>query len=97
MSKQLTFMDFFSGIGGFRLGLERAGFKCVGYCDCDNYANKLYKSFFDTSEELFLMTFEKSKQKNCRISTSCVQDFLVNLFQLLGKGEDLTTPEAQCF
>lgn len=43
------------------------------------------------------MTFEKSKQKNCRISTSCVQDFLANLFQLLGKGEDLTTPEAQCF
>ena len=43
------------------------------------------------------MTFEKSKQKNCRTSTFCVQDFLVNLFQLLGKGEDLTTPEAQCF
>ena len=37
MNKQLTFFDFFSGIGGFRIGLERAGFKCVGYCDNDEY------------------------------------------------------------
>lgn len=53
MNKQLTFLDLFSGIGGFRIGLERAGFKSIGYCDCDEHANKLYKSFFDTSEELF--------------------------------------------
>ena len=40
MNKQLTFFDFFSGIGGFRIGLERAGFSHVAlveyeseYCD----------------------------------------------------------------
>ena len=53
--------------------------------------------FLIQARSYFLMTFEKSKQKNCRTSTSCVQDFLANLFQLPGKGEDLTTPEAQCF
>ena len=53
MNKQLTFFDFFSGIGGFRLGLERAGFKCVGYCDNDEYANKLYRNYFDTTHEVF--------------------------------------------
>lgn len=53
MNKQLTFIDFFSGIGGFRIGLERAGFKCIGYCDNDKYANKLYRNYFDTSKEYF--------------------------------------------
>ncbi len=53
MSKQLTFFDFFSGIGGFRIGLERAGFKCVGYCDNDKHANKLYSNYFNTEEECF--------------------------------------------
>ena len=53
MNKQLTFFDFFSGIGGFRIGLERAGFKCVGYCDNDKHANKLYSNYFNTEEECF--------------------------------------------
>ena len=50
---KLTFMDFFSGIGGFRIGLERAGFECVGYCDNDKYVNKLYRNYFNTEKELF--------------------------------------------
>ncbi len=50
---KLTFMDFFSGIGGFRIGLERAGFECVGYCDNDEYANKLYRNYFNTEKESF--------------------------------------------
>ena len=53
MNKKLTFFDFFSGIGGFRIGLERAGFKCVGYCDNDKHANKLYSNYFNTEEECF--------------------------------------------
>ena len=53
LNKQLTFIDFFSGIGGFRIGLERAGFKCIGYCDNDKHANKLYSNYFNTDEEYF--------------------------------------------
>lgn len=30
----MTFIDFFSGIGGMRSGLEKAGHKCVGFCEC---------------------------------------------------------------
>ncbi|MCJ0369916.1 DNA cytosine methyltransferase, partial [Clostridioides difficile] len=26
----LTFLDLFAGIGGFRLGMEKAGHKCLG-------------------------------------------------------------------
>ena len=85
MSKQLTFMDFFSGIGGFRLGLERAGFKCVGYCDCDNYANKLYKSFFDTSEELFFDDIRKIKTEELPNFDILCAGFPCQSFSIAGK------------
>lgn len=51
--KQLTFFDMFSGIGGFKIALGKAGFKCVGYCDNDKYATKLYREFFNTEEEIY--------------------------------------------
>ena len=51
--KQLRFFDMFSGIGGFKIALEKAGFKCVGYCDNDKYATKLYREFFNTEEEMY--------------------------------------------
>lgn len=34
----ITFIDFFSGIGGFHSGFERAGMRCVGWCEFDKYA-----------------------------------------------------------
>ena len=63
MNKQLTFFDFFSGIGGFRIGLERAGFKCVGYCDNDEYANKLYRNYFDTTHAVTVNVIEAVAKK----------------------------------
>ena len=38
----MKFLDFFSGIGGFRLGLEQAGHECVGHCEIDKFALKSY-------------------------------------------------------
>lgn len=84
-SARLRFMDFFSGIGGFRLGLERAGFKCVGYCDCDNYANKLYKSFFDTSEELFFDDIRKIKTEELPNFDILCAGFPCQSFSIAGK------------
>ena len=35
----------FAGIGGFRSGLTRAGgFRCVGHCEIDKYANASYQA-----------------------------------------------------
>ena len=42
----MKFFDLFSGIGGFRLGLERAGHVCVGSCEIDKYARQIYKTRF---------------------------------------------------
>ncbi|HBL1560227.1 TPA: DNA (cytosine-5-)-methyltransferase [Enterococcus faecium] len=47
-----TFLDLFSGIGGFRLGMEQAGYRCVGYCEIDGHARKSYQSIFDTKQEV---------------------------------------------
>ncbi len=38
----MTFLDLFAGIGGFRLGMEQAGYICVGHCEIDKFANKSY-------------------------------------------------------
>ena len=39
---QMTFLDLFSGIGGFRLAMEQAGHVYVGHCEIDKYANESY-------------------------------------------------------
>jgi DNA (cytosine-5)-methyltransferase 1 len=33
--QKLTFLSLFAGIGGFDLGLERAGMQCVGQVEID--------------------------------------------------------------
>ena len=50
----IKFFDMFSGIGGFRSGLEALdGFECVGYCEIDKYAKKAYEAIYDTEGELY--------------------------------------------
>ena len=51
----------FSGIGGFREGLTRAGgFECVGHCEIDKYANRSYNALFDTKGEWFIEDARKA-------------------------------------
>ena len=47
----MLFIDFFSGIGGFRLGMEQAGHKCIGHCEKDKYAEKSYRAMHDVKED----------------------------------------------
>lgn len=44
----VTFIDFFSGIGGFHSGFEKAGMRCIGWCEFDKYAQKSYREIYDT-------------------------------------------------
>jgi DNA (cytosine-5-)-methyltransferase len=48
----MKFLDLFAGIGGFRLGMERAGHKCVGYCEIDKYARLSYNAIHNTEGEI---------------------------------------------
>jgi len=42
----MKFFDLFAGIGGFRVGLEAHGHECVGSCEIDKYARKIYGKNF---------------------------------------------------
>lgn len=48
----MRFIDLFSGIGGFRLGMESVGHECIGFCEIDKFARKSYKSIFQTEGEI---------------------------------------------
>ena len=45
-AQNLTFIDLFAGIGGFRIALEKHGAKCVFTSEWDKYAQKTYKAWF---------------------------------------------------
>lgn len=51
MSEQVTFIDLFAGVGGFRRGMELAGHKCVGYCEWDKCASASYRMMHTITEE----------------------------------------------
>jgi DNA (cytosine-5)-methyltransferase 1 len=49
--KKINLLDLFSGIGGFHLGLERAGFKVSSFnSEIDKYAIEVYKHNFKQSK-----------------------------------------------
>ncbi|HHQ2455106.1 TPA: DNA cytosine methyltransferase [Bacillus pacificus] len=47
----LTFIDLFAGLGGFRLGMEQAGHKCLGYVEIDKFARKSYETIHNVKGE----------------------------------------------
>ena len=85
LNKGVTFFDLFSGIGGFRIGLEKVGFKSIGYCDNDEYANKLYKAYFNTEEELFFNDVRTIKTKKLPNFDILCAGFPCQSFSIAGK------------
>ena len=43
--EQMTFLDFFAGIGGFRKGFELCGMRCVGHCEIYTYIYSVTEPF----------------------------------------------------
>lgn len=58
-----TFIDLFSGIGGFRIACESLGGKCVGFSEIDKHAISVYKDNFDTKDELEIGDITKAEEK----------------------------------
>lgn len=57
----MEFLDLFSGIGGFRRGLERSGHKCVGHVEIDRHANTSYAAMYG----LVPCKYERGGEENC--------------------------------
>ncbi len=49
----MTFLDIFSGIGGFRRGFELAGHTCIGHIEIDKYADLSYRAIHNVKENEF--------------------------------------------
>lgn len=47
----MKFLDLFAGIGGFRMGMDRAGHECVGWVEWDKFARRSYEAIHDTRGE----------------------------------------------
>lgn len=52
----MKFLDLFSGIGGFRIGLEQNGHECVGHVEIDESANRTYNAMHQPKESEFFGT-----------------------------------------
>ena len=50
--EDFTFIDLFAGIGGTRMGFERAGGRCVYTSEWNIYANKTYLANFDVDHDI---------------------------------------------
>ena len=46
MDKKFTFIDLFSGIGGFKIGFENAGFECLMSSEINNACKTIYQKNF---------------------------------------------------
>jgi DNA (cytosine-5)-methyltransferase 1 len=54
MDSKIKFIDLFAGIGGMRLGFEKANAKCVLTCEISEKALTTYKkNFFDDEDHLY--------------------------------------------
>ena len=90
-----TFMDFCSGIGGGRLGLEQAGLKCVGYSDTARLAPITYRLMHNTQSE-------KNHGNLKRINTNLLPSFDMLIagfpcqtFSVIGRKEGFTDDRGQ--
>ena len=63
----MKFLDIFAGIGGFRLGLERAGHECVGHVEIDKFANQSYAAIHKPKEsEVFFEDITRITDEDIR-------------------------------
>lgn len=81
----ITFLDLCSGIGGGRLGLEQAGFTCVGYSDTSRLAKRTYNLLFDTSNEFFCNNIRKLNFDNTTKCDLIIAGFPCQTFSVIGR------------
>lgn len=62
----MKFFDLFAGIGGFRMGLERLGHHCVGFCEIDKFARASYKAIYHTEGEVEFHDITKVRNEEWR-------------------------------
>jgi len=85
----MKFIDLFSGIGGFRLGMEQAGHECVGWVEIDKFARKSCEAIHNTKGEwtahdITKVTNEEWRQFKGTVDIIC-GGFPCQAFSIAGK------------
>lgn len=80
----IKFIDLCAGIGGGRLGLEKNGFKCVGFSEILETSIKSYKAYYDTSNEKDLGDLTKLKYEEIPDCEMLIAGFPCQSFSIQG-------------
>ncbi len=90
----MKFIDFCSGIGGGRLGLENLGMKCLGFSEIDQNAENTYRQFFGNNEPNYgdLMKINPSHLPNFDL---LVAGFPCQAFSIVGQRHGLIDKRGQ--
>ena len=81
----IKYFDMFSGIGGFRLAFDKAGFKSIGFCEIDPHSRSLYKAYFDTNGEFEIYDATKIKPEELPDFDLLIGGFPCQAFSIAGK------------
>lgn len=80
----IRFIDLCAGIGGGRLGLEKNGFKCVGFSEILETSIKSYKAYYDTQDEKDLGDLTKLKYEDIPDCEMLIAGFPCQAFSIQG-------------
>jgi len=84
-------LDLFSGIGGFSLGLERAGMETVAFCEIDKKCHKVLKKHWPDVpifDDVSTLTKEKLDERSITVDVIC-GGFPCQDISLSGKAEGI--------
>ena len=91
----MRFIDFFAGIGGFRVAMERAGHVCAGHCEIDKYADASYRAMhIVTDEELDFVSAQKNPVEEIRKEKYLHGEWYANDITRVEPGD---LPDADCY
>lgn len=93
--KITSFFDFCSGIGGGRLGLENAGFECVGSSDTSRLANKTYDLLFPEKNDINYGNLKKFNQIETPDFDIMIAGFPCQSFSVIGRQTGTKDPRGQ--
>ena len=90
-----TFFDMCSGIGGGRLGLEKAGLKSVGRSDTSRLSDQTYKFMFNVQDEKNFGNLKRIKLDQMPNFDVLIAGFPCQTFSVIGRKAGFTDIRGQ--
>ena len=90
-----TFLDLCSGIGGGRLGLEKAGMHSVGYSDTSKLSVRTYNLMHHTENEPYFYNLKRIKCESLPHFDLLIAGFPCQTFSVIGRKEGFSDDRGQ--